>query len=216
MKGLLVKDKYLIAQRKQTLLLFLAICIILGFSTDGSFIVGYMSFFSAILAVSTISYDEADNGMMFLMTMPIERKTYAYSKYIFGAICGGISWLIAVLLMFVLNAVKNLPINLMENILAAMAFLPVTVLALDLMIPVQLKYGAEKSRTVMLVVFGGLTAVILLAAKALNGTAAGNTLITAIDKVPDAVYVAAAVLICAALTFVSVRISRRIMENKIY
>ncbi len=58
MKGLLVKDCQLLFQRKQTLILFFAICCIVGFSADGSFIVGYMAFLSAVIAISTISYDE--------------------------------------------------------------------------------------------------------------------------------------------------------------
>lgn len=44
MAGLLEKDVRLIMQRKQILLLFVVIAVVLGFSQDGTFILGYLSF----------------------------------------------------------------------------------------------------------------------------------------------------------------------------
>lgn len=69
MAGLLEKDIRLIMQRKQMLLLFVVIAVVLGFSQDGTFILGYLSFCAAIVMVSTISYDELDHGYEFLMTL---------------------------------------------------------------------------------------------------------------------------------------------------
>lgn len=43
MAGLLEKDVRLIMQRKQMLLLFVVIAVVLGFSQDGTFILGYLS-----------------------------------------------------------------------------------------------------------------------------------------------------------------------------
>lgn len=41
--------------------------------------------------MSTISYDDADRGMGFLMTLPSTRKNYAVEKYILGY---GVSFLL--------------------------------------------------------------------------------------------------------------------------
>lgn len=76
MAGLLEKDVRLIMQRKQILLLFVVIAVVLGFSQDGTFILGYLSFCASIVMVSTISYDELDHGYEFLMTLPITAKIY--------------------------------------------------------------------------------------------------------------------------------------------
>ena len=83
MAGLLEKDIRLIMQRKQMLLLFVVIAVVLGFSQDGTFILGYLSFCAAIVMVSTISYDELDHGYEFLMTLPITAKIYVKEKYLF-------------------------------------------------------------------------------------------------------------------------------------
>lgn len=216
MKGLLIKDLYLIEQRKQTIFLFAIISAILGFSTGGSLIVGYMAFFSAILAVGTISYDEADNGMIFLMTLPVKPRTYAYSKYAFGAICCALGWLLSIVLLLAVNTIRQETANSLNDILISLIIIPMIVITLDVMIPVQLKYGAERSRTVILMVYGAIAAVVLLMTKVLKGTQIGDMLIAAIDKIPAAVYIIAAVAICSVLSFVSIRISVRAVEMKTY
>lgn len=46
-----------------------------------------MTMFGAMIAVGTLSYDETDNGLAFLMTLPVDRKTYVREKYLFILIC---------------------------------------------------------------------------------------------------------------------------------
>lgn len=46
-----------------------------------------MTMFRAMIAVGTLSYDETDNGLAFLMTLPVDRKTYVREKYLFILIC---------------------------------------------------------------------------------------------------------------------------------
>ena len=59
-----------------------------GTSTDATFVSGYISIVFAMFAISTISYDEYDNGNAFLFTLPFSRKEYVLSKYVFGgALC---------------------------------------------------------------------------------------------------------------------------------
>lgn len=216
MSGLIVKDFYLLFQRKQTLFMFLAVCLFMGFSTDGSFVVGYMTFLSTLLAMSTISYDEFDNGMMFLMTLPIERKTYARSKYVLGGIfcCG--AWVLSIVMLLALNLIKGTAGNLLEDVQMALAFLPMIVLILDIMIPLQLKFGPEKSRIVMVVIFGGLAAVGTALVKMLKGTETAASMAAALDSVPGVCYVVGTVIFCVVLTAVSVMIAQRVMEKKAF
>lgn len=216
MKGLLVKDYYLLFQRKQTILLFLAVCLLMGFSTDGSFVVGYMSFLSVLLAMSTVSYDDADNGMIFLMTLPVSRRSYALSKYVLGALFGLGAWFFAIGMALAVSILKGQPLDLAETLSGAWIFLLMTVLMLDLMIPVQLKYGAEKSRIVMILVFGGITACGVLLGRIPAVAQMLTGLIGKMDAVADIWYSLAAVLTCVVLTLVSVMASIRVMEKKTF
>lgn len=214
MKGLLIKDCQLVFQRRQTLVIFLLVCLVTGFSIGGSFIVGYMAFLSAIIALSTISYDDADNGMPFLMTLPVSRKTYALSKYVLGGIfCTG-GWLLAIAMMLGINAVKGVPPEPAEETISSLVFLAMGFLVLDLMIPLQLKFGAEKSRIVMLVVFGGIAAIFALLIR--SNILPAETMKAAVNQIPTGWYVAGGVLLCTVLTVISARVSISIISKKAY
>lgn len=72
MKGLFVKDLKLMMLQKNFLLLILAIVIgMMIFTDDVIFPLGFLSFIVSLFIVSTISYDDFDNGNAFLFTLPI-------------------------------------------------------------------------------------------------------------------------------------------------
>ena len=76
MAGLLVKDMRRILRNKPYVVLFIVLTVMLGFSQEGTFILGYFPYVMMILIINTIGYDKMDNGYQFLMTLPINAKTY--------------------------------------------------------------------------------------------------------------------------------------------
>lgn len=211
MTGLLLKDSYLILQRKQTLFLLLAISLLMGYTIDGAFIVGYVTFLSLILSIGTISYDEADNSLLFLMTLPFERRTYVLSKYVLSWIVCGIAWVISLFLLFLMNTIKGLPLDFVENITGCLVVLVFAVVGLDMMIPIQLKFGAEKSRTVITMIGGVVMAVSILFGKVLDLDA----FLQSLDRIPLPVYAVVGVVITITATVGSVAVSTRIMDQKL-
>lgn len=211
MTGLLLKDSYLILQRKQTLFLLLAISLLMGYTIDGAFIVGYVTFLSLMLSIGTISYDEADNSLLFLMTLPFERRTYVLSKYVLSWIVCGIAWVISLFLLFLMNTIKGLPLDFVENITGCLVFLVFVVVGLDMMIPIQLKFGAEKSRTVITMIGGVVMAVSILFGKVLDLDA----FLQSLDRIPLPVYAVVGVVITITATVGSVAVSTRIMDQKL-
>ncbi len=212
MKGLLTKDLYFAFQRKQTLIIFFAICVIMGFSSGLSFVVGFMSFISVIIAISTISYDEADNGMLFLMTLPVDRKTYVYSKYVLGTVFAAAGWLLGAVVGGVLGMMQGMVIDLKMELLGAAAVLLISLLALDVMVPLQLKFGAEKSRIVFLAVFGVCFAILFIAGRILQST--GSSVLRSVEYISESTMMLALIVLYVAGTVISVRSSVHIMENK--
>lgn len=211
MTGLLLKDSYLILQRKQTLFLLLAISLLMGYTIDGAFIVGYVTFLSLMLSIGTISYDEADNSLLFLMTLPFERRTYVLSKYVLSWIVCGIAWVISLFLLFLMNTIKGLPLDFVENITGCLVVLVFAVVGLDMMIPIQLKFGAEKSRTVITMIVGVVMAVSILFGKVLDLDA----FLQSLDRIPLPVYAVVGVVISITATVGSVAVSTRIMDQKL-
>ena len=96
MAGLLEKDIRLLWGTKQTLVILFAIAVAVAFSGNGNFIIGYLPFVVEMIAISTIAYDEMDHGYQFLLTLPINKKTYVREKYLLCA--GGVvaAWVIGV------------------------------------------------------------------------------------------------------------------------
>ena len=107
MKGLLIKDFKLLQGQKNFFITIIAIAGIMAiFMEDASFIIGYMTFVGSLFTLSTISYDEFDNGNAFLFSLPITRKDYILEKYGFGLIVGGISWLFAIIVTVVVEIIR--------------------------------------------------------------------------------------------------------------
>lgn len=154
MAGLVEKDIRILLQRKQALFLFLVLAVILGYTQGGTFILGYLPLLILILAIGTISYDELDNGYTFLFTLPIDVKTYVNEKYIFCGGAGIVSWVVSVIIYCIMGLMRDGSMNLWEVLPMSLAFLAVIAVMMAFSIPVQIRFGANGSRMVMLVVFG--------------------------------------------------------------
>ena len=115
MAGLLVKDMRLILRNKPYVVLFIILTVMLGFSQEGTFILGYFPYAMMILIINTIGYDEMDNGYQFLMTLPINAKTYVREKYILSLAGAVFSWLIAAILYFAPRALHGTSIEKTRN-----------------------------------------------------------------------------------------------------
>ncbi len=215
MRGLIEKDLRLTLARKQTLVIFFVMALFMGLSMDGSFIIGYLTMLATIVSVGTISYDEFDNGFAFLMTMPFDRKTYVREKYLFSLVLSAAAWCIGALLYFIGSLIRHNAINLTEELPVLFAILPVLYLSAAILIPLQLKYGSEKSRIVFFIIFG-LIALLLVGAKSyFNGS---NNIMAALTKVlnnmsPVVVLIALTAL-CAIIALISCLISIQIIEKK--
>lgn len=154
MKALLTKDLYALKEARTLILLMVAISVAIalwGGIEQAGFVMGYISILAAILVLTVISYDEADNGQAFLFAMPISRKQYVMEKYLFGWITCFSGWILAGILsaLTVLRAGESfsgelrwLPGGVLLGVLLTQA----------VMIPVQLKFGGQKGKLAMLVV----------------------------------------------------------------
>lgn len=165
MKGLLIKDFKLMKGQKNFFVIIGAIAVGMSmFVEDSSFIIGYMTFVGSLFTLSTISYDEFDNGNAFLFSLPITRKSYILEKYGFGLIIGGASWLFATVIAAVVGLMKN-SILVKDTIMIALMVLPVLLIVLAVMLPFQFKFGGEKSRVAIIGAVGLMFVVVFVVIK---------------------------------------------------
>lgn len=217
MKGLFIKDIRLIVNQKRFLILYLAVALILSFSMDSSFIVSYVPMIAMLLVLSTISYDYNDNGMSFIMTLPNKPGDYAVEKYIFSASGVTFMWLVSMVLQFVSFMIQKTEYVLSEVILTDALMLPMFLLIIAIMIPIELKYSPEKGRTVLFIIFG-IVMIAVITGKGLvekiGGAGDVMELFVKLQNMSPVVLIIAAYAVCLIALSISMVSTIRIMQNK--
>ncbi len=217
MKGLLIKDFYLITQNKKTFLIYLFCCAFMALSVDVSFVAGYIAMLFGIITMSTLSYDEYDRGMTFLMTLPVDGRTYVREKFFLLAINEMIGFVTGFIFMAISFAFKGQLNTLGENVISLFVFTCATGALMTMMIPIELKYGVEKGRIVMMVFYGvfgvSIAALSRLLAKPENFAL---SLIEKLNSIPEWVVIVFAVLLLICIVMTTYLFSLRVMEKKEY
>lgn len=163
MKGLLLKDILIIRNQGKSLLLIFFMGIMMSLTMQISSVIAYLTLLGGMLAMGTLSYDEADRGYSFLFTLPASRKTYVKEKYLFCLLFTALCLLAGILSCLLLSLVKDgaSSISLDEIISTSCGMFFSVLLFLIVEIPLRLKYGLEKSR-ISLYIFAGVIALIAL------------------------------------------------------
>ena len=84
MKGLLIKDLMVLKGRKQMFIIVVFLTAMYGIMGLGAFAMQFLSLMGTTICLSTIAYDNMDNGTAFLFALPFTRKQYVAEKYLFG------------------------------------------------------------------------------------------------------------------------------------
>ena len=211
MKGLLIKDLYLIFQKK-TVLMYLICCMLMGFSMGVTLIVSYLAIIMCISGVGTISYDEHDNGYPFLFSLPIDRKTYVREKFVLclsltfvGVLFGALIMMAASLMGLDDLVMSDIPLYLLP-ICAGLLVICST------MITIEICFGAEKGRIVMMMIYGAAIFITVLLGK--TGLLNVSSLACFLSIIPGWILVIAAASLIALLVYVMYRLCIRKMEKK--
>ncbi|MBS5113531.1 MAG: ABC-2 transporter permease [Coprobacillus cateniformis] len=161
MKGLLIKDFQLLKNQKSFFVVFIAMAVIFLVTDMMSqdFLVSYVSFLSIIMMISSMTYDEFNNGLSYLMTLPTTRKKYVQEKYVFGFILLFIAWISAFLATTGFYLGKGELISLSDWLLSCFMILLCAVIMIQCVLPLQLKFGQNKGNIAMALIVGVVFAV---------------------------------------------------------
>lgn len=216
MRALFEKDIRIVLMRKSTLLIFLVIGVIFTWSYSNYFSGAYLTMLGTMIALSTISYDDADNCMAFLFTLPCTRKQYVLEKYMFVYGFSFLAGLTGLVIIVVSSMVKGEMVNEVVIIETLASEIPILVITGGIMIPLQLKFGSEKSRIILMSLIGIVLIIGVIATKNdrikslvdyLDNTLNSNTPIGALLVL---------IIILIVLSVISVCISGRIVDRKEY
>ena len=166
MKGLLTKDIHLLLRQKNTLLLMVLILALI--SRHGlEFTLGYFILLSFSLGNSTIGYDAAERGMLYMMTLPVSRTVYVIEKYVVTLVPAVFATGIALVIRFAEANLQGLSTAPMEIAFSCLVVFFLLSLAVAIMLPMEL-LGREKAQLLMNIVAVAMGILIFILMK--NGT----------------------------------------------
>ena len=215
MKGLLIKDLLLLKnqQRFFLLILFMSVGMLLA-GVNSLFVINYITLIITMFTLSSISYDEFDNGYAFLFTLPITRNQYAAEKYVFGFVTGGSACIIVTVIALIMNFVRG-GAGTLELLITALLYLFMSLLFMAVVVPVQLKFGTEKGRIVLIFIIGIIFAagfIVVKAAKTFQFDL--STVVAALTSFAAGPVIIFLLFISLAAVFGSYLISVNIMKKK--
>ena len=217
MRGLLIKDFQLLKNQKSFFVVFIAMAVIFLVTDMMSqdFLVSYVSFLSIIMMVSSMTYDEFNNGLSYLMTLPTTRKKYVQEKYVFGFILLFIAWVSTFLATTGFYLGKGELISLSDWLLSCFMILLCAVIMIQCVLPLQLKFGQNKGNIAMALIVGVLFAIGFIVMSIVKLFDIDLTflmrMISQIDLFQIIVIMIGVVIIVG---FISYRISLKIMYKK--
>ena len=162
MKGLLRKDLALVTVNAKTYLVVLFFVAVWMFTTVKG---GEISYFGSIymivvfgfVGLGTITSDEQNGALGFLMTLPVKRSDYVKEKYllcIMYIVCG---WALSVILAAVIYR-ERIFFGDEPFVIFSILYMLAAVILIFLMIPINFRFGTEVARIVL---FGVFAAIVL-------------------------------------------------------
>lgn len=213
MRALLAKDIRLFRTMKNVVLIYvamIAVSIIFGQKEMGVRLINLCIVMFTYLSMSTMSYDDYDRGMEFILTLPTTKKIYAIEKYVLALSTLVVMSIVGTGLLVALGIEFNTAIL----DIAPMAAIAIVLVSINL--PLTLKFGSEKTKILTLILFIGFGSLVgTLGTSNLNEILNSDLVkkIMSLGKLQLGIGIG---LIAIIILFVSCCISIKISENKEY
>lgn len=216
MKAMLIKDWKLMKGQKQFVFILCIFLAVFGATSNNlGFLISYMTLMATIFSISTISYDEYNNGMVYLLALPISRRKYVEEKYLFCLLTSLIVSAVSLIVTLGIGIVRSTNATPEDLVLSAAVALGMGALICGFMLAIQLKFGPEKSRIAMAVMGAAIFAIAYVMAwiGKRMGTDMENVLQN-FNNLSEGVVAVGAVVICLAVLLISIFISVHVMEKR--
>ncbi len=204
MIGLIKKDLFTLKKQIIIVIFFVAFYGALSFAEPSNYsMFAYMiTLFSIFVPITSLSYDDRSEWNKYAISMPVTRKQLVYSKYLLSVLAIGLSGALCLVLSLLLD--RNITA---ESLVTIAASLSIGLIFMSINLPVNFKFGVEKSRFIILGLFGLPTVTIVILSKANIPLPSEEFLIKLIRFLP---------FLAVALLIISILVSISIVEKKEY
>ncbi|WP_342756860.1 ABC-2 transporter permease [Kineothrix sedimenti] len=217
MKGLLLKDFYMIWKQAKIMLILVIAYIIIGVISDNSFWTVFAVIFMAMLPITALGLDERSNWTNYAAMLPFSRQDIVISKYVFGLAGVGLTVILYTVLTTVTSIVKREDIQIDPVLRMIIPLLSISFIFIGTNLPIMFKVGVEKGRLwymlSLMVIMGGSTFVISL----LNGEIGLSTVLgflqidTQMDQLTQSTVILA---LCTILLLGSMKLAINAFEKR--
>ena len=169
MKGLLLKDWYMMKKYCRSYLVIAAVFIAISLlSSDNMFFVFYPCLLCGMIPVNLLGYDERSRWMQYSGTMPYTKTQLVSAKYVIGLVT-------QLAMMFVIGIAQGIKMAIAGNFVLGefavllLLLLIVSTLTSSISLPFIFKWGVEKGRIAYYVMIGFVCGASVLASSFLRG-----------------------------------------------
>ena len=172
MKGLLLKDWYILQNKGKFYLLIVPLYLIFAFISENLLFVYFTAVFMAMIPRTLAAYDEHSRWQLYTAVLPFTKKQLVKSRYLLSLLLVLVFSLLLLLLqlLFPLTGLTG-PLGLIGVISTVLGYLSIS-------FPLLYRFGSEKGRTIQTVlmmffmvwagVFSALVAAVAGSVKALH------------------------------------------------
>lgn len=203
MKGLLLKEFYLVAKHCRALLLIAVVFLGISFAGDENiFFIVYPTLITSMIPMTLISYDERDRWTQYSAVLPYSREQLVSAKYLIGLLFTVLMALFTILAlmlkMVLLSAISLYEIGIVGIVLLVMGLIGPTFL-----LPFVFRFGVEKGRILYYVM------IVLICACGAAAATAGDQVQLPSQKWMFAVAILAVILLYVLSWYLSVRVYQK-------
>lgn len=171
MKGLLLKDWYVIFKQGKVMFLFVLLYLILGALGENTFFGAFAVLFLSLLPITVMGFDERSKWDRFAVTLPVTRKQLVLEKYLFSLIALGVGAALYLVFTIAGSAFAHRTTDLAELLGVLAPMLSVSLIFSAVNFPMMFKLGVEKGRLWFILIIALLGAILggLLAMRSNEG-----------------------------------------------
>lgn len=154
MKGLLLKDFYMIAGYCRPFMLVMVVFLAVScFGNENFFFISYPAVIAGLIPVTLISYDEREKWNIYALTLPCSRGMLVSEKYLMGLLCE-LAVLAASAVAQIIRTIVSGGSLSEDNFFLLPVLFFVGLIGPALSLPFIFKFGAEKGRIAFYIIIG--------------------------------------------------------------
>ncbi len=162
MKGLILKDAYMMAKYCRSYLLILILFTVVGaFNRENMFFILYPSLIASMLPVTLLSYDERSKWDIYSATLPCSKKQIVSGKYIIGIVVHFIA-VVSTILAQIISMVIKKDFSGEHILILACILIALPAISTAITLPIMFRFGTEKGRLVYFFMIGLFSAIAMI------------------------------------------------------